>query len=457
MNTSRIRIWAAFAAGLVTLPVVAFIAGQHVGRSQVGDGISSAQSLESPPPSISIAPRDYRQLPIEEMLALPFTDFYEAMRAAPAAAREAWAAQVASMPPGPRRTAAFRAFYKLLAQFDPAAAAEQVAAMTDPDLQRFALHILVDAVPQSAVPMIAELVLRLNIRELYPRDSFTEICQKWAVLDPAALARFLDAHPSDKNRHLHDLLVSQWAALDPTAALDWLSRTEIRRASEEQESPPPQNRVASSLICGWFLYDPSAATRYLIEHAREPDFRHALADLAVCFYRANRRAEAKDYLKHLPDDATRRVVFERMSEAWTYEPPERREEGTGPRAVTEWITEFPVQYWEGTLGARLKQWAGEDLDGLLTWMTQQEAAVRDAVAGDFELPHDASLDESARRVLNLGDPNLRDRLLPALFRNVTEEAARETILQSNLSPAQKQHMLTLVQQADDGGGLQRID
>jgi hypothetical protein len=381
------------------------------------------------------------------MLKLPFTDFYEALRAAPTAAREAWAEQVASMPPGPRRTAAFRAFYKLLAQFDPAAASEQIAAITDPDLQRFALHIVIGAAPQSAVPLIAETVVRLNIPEFYPRDSFGEICQKWSVLDPAGLARIFDAQPNEKNRDLYEVLIGDWAALDPQAALDWLGRTEIRRVSRDKESPPPQNRVISNLVHGWFLHDPTAVTNYVVEHARESDFQDALSGLAFCFYRAGRHLEAKDYLERLPDDAMRRAVFEDMRDAWTYELPERREDATAPRALTEWITEFPVQYWEGTLGSRLKQWGGEDLDGLLAWMTQQEAVVRDAAAADFSLPHDASLEETARSVLNVADQNLRDRLLMGLFKDVSEEAARETILHSNVSPAQKQHLLAIVQQA----------
>jgi hypothetical protein len=197
MTSISARVWA-LGASVITLSVVAFIAGQNVERAHLANRISSPKPIETPHPASTAAPRDYRELAIEEMLAQPFSEFYEALRAAPAAARDTWAAQIASMPPGPRRTAAFRAFYKLLVQFDPPAAAEKVAAITDLHLQQFALHLLVDAAPESAVPLIAELVVRLNVPEEYPRDSFSEICREWSVLDPPALGAFSRPTPSRK-------------------------------------------------------------------------------------------------------------------------------------------------------------------------------------------------------------------------------------------------------------------
>jgi hypothetical protein len=445
MTSISPRVWA-LGLSVITLSVVAFIAGQNVERAHLANRISSPKPIETPHPTSATAPRDYRELAIEEILAQPFSEFYEALRAAPAAARDTWAAQIASMPPGPRRTAAFRAFYKLLVQFDPDGAAEKVAAITDPHLQRFALHILVDAAPESAVPLIAELVVRLNLPEEYPRDSFSEICREWSVLDPPALARFFEAHPKRENNDLYEVLIGDWAALDPKAAIEWLSRHEIGRPSGYTESPPREVRVTSSLIQGWFLHDPAGATEYVISHADNPDFQNAVADLAAQFYTMNRRQDVKAYFDRLPTDAARRLMFEGLRDAGRFDSEdEMRTRHTDPRSMTEWITQYPAQYWQGTLGSRLEFWAQRDLDDLLGWLTQQPAPIRDAVAADFQMPHEASFEDFAHRIFNMTDSALRDQLLRTVVSNRLDFGeATAAVTNAALSIEQKKHLLQII-------------
>src|SRR5688572_8246485 len=100
MTSSRTRVWA-LGASVITLSVVAFIVGQNVERVRLAHAVSP-KPIETQQPASTIGPPDYRQLAIEEMLAQPFSEFYEALRAAPAAARDTWAAQIDKMPSGPR-------------------------------------------------------------------------------------------------------------------------------------------------------------------------------------------------------------------------------------------------------------------------------------------------------------------------------------------------------------------
>jgi hypothetical protein len=445
MTNIRARAWV-LGATVIALSAVAFISGQYVERAHLADSMASAKPFETPHPARTIAPPDYRQLAIEEMLAQPFPEFYEALRAAPAAARDTWAAQIASMPPGPRRTAAFRAFYKLLVQFDPAAAAEKVAAITDPHLQRFALHVLVDAAPEFGVPLIAELVVRLNLPEEYPRDSFSEICREWSVLDPPALARFFEDHPKRENKYLYEVLIGDWAALDPEAAIEWLSRHEIGRPSGYTESPPREVRVATSLIEGWFLHDPAGATEYVISHADNPDFQNAVADLAAQFSATNRRQDLKAYFERLPNDAVRRLMFEGLRDTGRYDSEdEMRARHTDPRSMAEWITQYPARYWQGTLGSRLEFWAERDLDDLLGWLTQQPVPIRDAVAKDFQIPHEAFFGDFANRIFSITDSALRDQLLRTVVSNRLDfDEATAAVTNAPLSIEQKQHFFRII-------------
>ena len=176
----------------------------------------------------------------------------------------------------------------------------------------------------------------------------------------------------------------------------------------------------SSVVGGWFLHDQAGATEYAIAHADDADFGDALAALALGFYTANLRSEAREYFDRLPTDAARRLIFEELRESWTFDWGDMREQRTDPHSLTDWITQFPVQYWQGTLGPRLEFWAKEDLNDLLGWLMRQTPEVRYAVASDFQVPRDTSLEETARLIFNLADPNLRERLLPALFEKLPQ-------------------------------------
>ncbi len=68
------------------------------------------------------------------------------------------------MPEGPRRTAAVSGFYKLLVQFDPAAAVKAIREIEDMRLQSVALGSAVDAAPGFAMQAMAELSLSLEAR-----------------------------------------------------------------------------------------------------------------------------------------------------------------------------------------------------------------------------------------------------------------------------------------------------
>jgi hypothetical protein len=245
---------------------------------------------------------------------------------------------------------------------------------------------------------------------------------------------------------LYEVLIGDWAALDPKAAIEWLSRHEIGRPSGYTESPPREVRVASSLIEGWFLHDPAGATEYVVSHADNPDFQNAVADLAAQFYAMNRRQDVKAYFERLPTDAARRLMFEGLRDTGRYDSEdEMRTRHTDPRSMTEWITQYPAQYWQGTLGSRLEFWAQRDLDDLLGWLTQQPVPIRDAVAADFQIPQ-ASFQDFANRIFNMTDSGLRDQLLTTLVshQRLDSDEATAAVTNASLPIEQKKHLLRII-------------
>jgi hypothetical protein len=205
-------------------------------------------------------------------------------------------------------------------------------------------------------------------------------------------------------------------------------------------------RVASSLIQGWFLHDPAGAAEYVVNHADNPAFQNAVADLAAAFYAANRRQDVKPYFERLPTDAARRLMFEGLRDMGRFDSEdEMRTRHTDPRSMTEWITQYPAQYWQGTLGSRLEFWAQRDLDDLLGWLTQQPAPIREAVAADFQVPHEASFEDFAHRIFNITDSALRDQLLRTVVSNRLDFGeATAAVTNAPLSIEQKKHLLQII-------------
>src|SRR5256885_5046111 len=98
--------WLALTA-LFSVTLIAFFTGRNVEeRAMAAKPRANAGVLTPSPATSRPTPPSHQQLGVTEIVALPFADFYEALRAAPGEAREEWASELQAMPEGPRRTAA---------------------------------------------------------------------------------------------------------------------------------------------------------------------------------------------------------------------------------------------------------------------------------------------------------------------------------------------------------------
>jgi hypothetical protein len=190
------------AGALLAIGLGAFFIGRNAeeralrARNRTVESVSASRAPVSTP-----QPPSYRELKVAEILAMPFPEFYEALRSAPNEARQKWAAELEKMPAGPRRISASIAFYKLLVQFDPTAAAKMISAITDEGLQNLAVGSAIDAAPGFAMREMAELVLSLNLssKSRNRPDNFSDVMFQWMAIDPAAVAKFLDDHPEARD------------------------------------------------------------------------------------------------------------------------------------------------------------------------------------------------------------------------------------------------------------------
>lgn len=431
---AKSRLWAAMALFAVVL--AAFFTGRTVEeRALATKARADLRSSTSSTSAINPDPTSYRQLAVLEILRLPFAEFYEALRAAPAEARKKWASEVEAMPAGPRRIAAVSAFYKLLVQFDPITASKTISEIKDKRLQGLALECAVDAAPGFAMRTMAELALNPSVKGEGLRDHFWAVLEQWIPIDPTAAATFLDEHAAGEYTLIYRDLISDWAALDPVAARNWMEKKEL---SEVPELRP-------SFIAGWYENDSAAAVSYVLGHAGDPVMKDSIGVVLHGLY-YDSKDEARKFIAELPDDATRHAAFKVAFEySILGEEEETGEPKSTPRALGDWLTEFPPAYWKGTLGQVFK-WSRKPPEEMLAWIEQQPLAIREAVAAEYTPPFQKKTAETLVPVLQVSDPLLRDQLLRAFFKHMdaVPDEARAALTTAPISAEQKNHVLQII-------------
>ena len=289
MSNKWWRVSSGVAIGLWTCG--AFMAGRHLEERKIAERTQPT----TPPPiqaAVSGIPAEeaYRELAIDQILRLSFGQFYEALRSAPREARQEWAAELEKMPTGPRKSAAISAFYKLLVQFDPPAAARAVLEIKDKELQAYALSKVVQAAPSFALREMAELMFSLpnEVREGIRGNLPSELLEEWSEIDPAAVALFIENLPKeDYSSYYYDrALLKNFAAVDPEAALAWANRHQPLCDT-------------NAFFEGWYLNDHEAAVAYALAHAGEVGVRTGLPGLLRSLYHDSPKARKNSSSNYL--------------------------------------------------------------------------------------------------------------------------------------------------------------
>jgi len=439
--TARSRLFAGVA--VLVLALSAFFAGRTVEERALA-ARAPRIATASLPPATEPEPPSYRQIAVGEIVALPFAELYEALRSAPADAREKWAAELERMPEGPRRTAAFSGFYKLLVQFDPAAAAKAITEIKDKDAQNLALRAAINAAPGCALPLMAELSINPSVNDTGSKAPFWAVLEQWSPIDPAAAAKFVDDHALGEDSVAYWELIVDWATLDPDAARTWMGK------GGRWEVP----ELRSFFIEGWYENDRAAAVSYVLGHVDDPALKEPIGNMLRALY-FDSEDEAQKFIESLPDDNKRHDAFLAAFQFLIF----GEEEDTGepkrtPLAVADWVTQFPPQYWEGTLTSIFK-WSKKAPEFMLTWIAQQPLTIRQEIAAEYTPPFQMKTPEALGPVLQVADPTLRDQLLKGMFKHMDAvlDEARTAVRTAAITPEQENHVLQIIAAVDAERGV----
>ena len=420
-----------------TLVALAFFLGRIVEQSALA---MKLQALKQPaPPSTPTntpATPTYHELTAADIIALPFADFYEALRSAPGEAREKWRLDLEKMPTGPRKNAAVAGFYKLLVQFDPVTAAKNACDVEDKELRALALESVVSAAPGFALKDFATIFLKIPAEPYNAQPYLERIFSAWIPIDPAAVARFYDEHPEIHEHVISQELITAWAAIDPKATNEWITSHDYGVG------------LLGDYLVGLYLNDRAAAIDYALEHAAEMAPSAALSRLVSALY-LDSKEEAKKFIEQLPAEFRHDAFggFETTVQFGTAE--ETGEPERTPRAVADWMVQFPPSYWRGHLSEVFSFWDRVPPQEIFSWIEEQPPTIRSAVAAEYKMGGD-NVVEVVSAILQYGNADLRDQLAFALFRNSRSDATqmKEAVVSSSLGPAQKQYVLDIAAKAE---------
>jgi hypothetical protein len=238
--------------------------------------------------------------------------------------------------------------------------------------------------------------------------------------------------------YLYSNVVSEWAALDPSAAKAWMATKEPNINFDKE----------AAFVSGLYENDRAAAVSYALAHATEPDMIGQLSSVLSALY-LDSKEDAKKFIEALPDEKTRHDAVHRAFDwmANSDPPGETGEPERTPRAIAGWLTEFPPPYWKGTLRRAFERWADGPPEEVFAWIQQQPPDIKDAVAAEYTIkPNEKPQPEAILPVIQIADPKLRDQLLMAMLRNTQRsfDEWKDSIAKTGASPAQKDHVLEIL-------------
>lgn len=436
---------------LVAIAAVAIIAFEAGRQSEANH--SPAVPVVEPLPTKELGNAESRgptletQDLVDNLASAPFDQVYHTISGTSMDTRVDWVKQIKQVALRPQRWAALSSFFKTLIQIDPAAAKKLILDL-DKDNRWIALMAVKDAAPPRALKEVTEILMTFEPIEIsgcsynFLRDAIEE----WSMMDPVAVKRFVDEHPTELEGY-GPTLVSRWAAYDPDAAGDWVAKIEAARAGQEEsyrgEDGPGELRKA--WIEGYFAHDRAAALDYLVQASDDDAGRRNSWAVQALFN--DSPDEARSFILRLPADKQADALD---GVAWAADRTIYNDADDlvrSPEFVAEWMMQFPREVWSNNIERVITEWRYKDSGALFAWMSKLPADQRQTVVANYDpyLPRDLAEKEfsDAMKVSEIG---LRDQLLQKIMSKSQDSRAQilSSLEKAQLSQEQKEHLTSLI-------------
>lgn len=246
------------------------------------------------------------------------------------------ARQLENLPPGNVSSANLALFFKAWAQLDPIASFQTAFKFKSTWAKNAALEAVFDSVdPAGADSLVGTLSRSADgvISRSMKESLLTKGTIKWSRSDPQAAAEFLQGwggpHSGEgasgmTDRHIWVAVAENWAAIDPTAAQDWLHRQNSTNAAV----------AAQGFIKGWWRKDPEAAKSFAASNLTNAEGREAAGALANVIALKD-PVEAAKWIAQLPtsNQDVKTDAAASVAAAWV---------ARDPKAAGHWIESLPA-------------------------------------------------------------------------------------------------------------------
>ena len=187
-------------------------------------------------------------------------------------------------------------FFQAWAELDGKSALAGAFQIRDIGLRRMAANTVVHSASPSAAPELAAFLITYPDKELKDATNgfLNATVSRWADMDPAAAAQFLDSIADTEFAMQYSAGASiafSWGTLDPTAAMDWIDK-------QKAEAP---DLLFNSVVTGWAKNDPAAAGAYVIQHMDHPGADDAALSIATAMLDDDPNS-ATNWLRQLPPE-----------------------------------------------------------------------------------------------------------------------------------------------------------
>lgn len=362
-------------------------------------------------------------LQVEGFAKVGFSEMEELLTTASPQQREQWARELGELPNKPLKPVALVAFYTAWLDLEPEEALRSLRNFPDLLYRANVFDGLGPAISTALLPQLLDVISEFSKPER--RVLLPDFLATLAETDPAATARFIDAHPNLVSASDAAALMSAWAGDDIEAAKSWVE------ASPFSAEPD----VLRSLVDSWFAKDPAAAQNYVVLHRDKEGMEEAANSVASHLFSTSPE-KAREFIRAFDDQQASQILMSLVSSV----------NENQMANLTMWASTLPSSVAEGAVGYALAGWSYHDSKQALDWLRAKPAAERESLVVQMIRSGIAEVSpEIVSLAYNVRDGQLRDQTLSILLRSFSAESGdvTEQIRALGLSVSQTKHLLEL--------------
>jgi hypothetical protein len=379
-------------------------------------------------------PFEIAETRVDDFGTIAPAEFYEVLLRATPDELASLALRFNQLPNNSRTMAAIGMFFQAWAELDAKSALAGAFQMRDVSARRMAANTVVHSASPSVSPDLAAFVVGYSGKDFTDDnryDLLDSIISRWADLDPAAAANFLEALPAataEMRYNTGSNIAFSWGTLDPNAALQWVDR---------QTNNPEV--LFNSVVNGWSKSDSAAAGAYVVQHIDQPGAFEAASSVALTMLNEDPNKAAK-WLKQLPAGEVRTNAERAFAYTWA---------DRDPLAAAQWAEGLEMEDRAMAAGTIANIWKNRDWEEARQWLGTISGDFRDAaIAGALNDVYQGRISpaEALPLALSMMDRQNRNNVVQHVIERWGSEepqAAIDWIQGSPLSREEKQDLLAL--------------